>query len=105
MPAAFTLHMFDEIMRRIAPEDVVKLMRGFYAKSKQQGPRNQLLELYMMSQELGKPLIDNFFPGKPNMNPYVQMAIEKIVFAIGKEHDLKIEKSKFEMLAKTGRMF
>ena len=105
MPTSLTLHMFDEIMNRIAPIGVVNLMRGFYAKSKQEVPRHQLLELYMMSQELGTSIVDNFFPDKPNMNPYVRMAIEKIVFAIGKEHDLKIEKKKFEIMAKSGRMF
>ena len=59
----------------------------------------------MMCQELNTTVMECMFPNKPLTNPYVRMAIEKIVLEIGKTHDMKFEKKKMELIAKSGGMF
>lgn len=100
LPIAFSQYVYTRILDTIAPPAVVKLMRVFYRQAKNQIPKGQLLEVYMMAKSNNRPTLFYLLPNIECENPYITAGIEKIIHEIGREHESRIEQAKFKVMSK-----
>ena len=96
LPSDIIISIYNRILDNIAPEQVVKWMTHIFnsCKNKDSIIRGSLLEIYLMGKNGGDKWHQYLIPSV--QNPYVRNSLEKIVFEIGIDYDMEMEKAKIK---------